>query len=97
MASATLTASSNSQTFDTTAGTLYSLGVTGHMGGGKLLLEVALAASETVFAPLGPEPYINASTGSDYRAVGSKLRVTLLGATSSGSNGSVNVEITTAV
>lgn len=91
MASATLTAASNSNTFTTVAGTLYSLGVTGHFGAGSLNLEIALTDTDAVFSKLDT---ISQAGGNDYRAVGSKLRVSLINANSSGS---VNVEVNAAV
>ena len=90
--SATLTAASPTDTFDTTAGTLYTIGATGHFGGGQLLMEVALPTTATRFDKLA-EP----SSGAffyDYRAVGSKLKLTLMGASSVAS---VNVELSDAV
>ena len=90
--SATLTAASPTDTFDTTAGTLYTIGATGHFGGGQILMEAALTASATRFDKL-TEP----SSGAfffDYRAVGSKLKITLQGASSVAS---VNVELADAV
>ena len=74
MPSATLTAASPTTTFDTVAGTLYTLGCTGHLGGAAILLEVALTDTATIFTELDTLPRCG---GSEYRAVGSKLRATL--------------------
>ena len=90
--SATLTAASPTDTFDTVTGTAYSLGATGHFGGGQLLLESSLPATPTVFGKL-TEP----SSGgffSEYLAVGTKLRLTLQNASAAAS---VNVEMTEVV
>ena len=89
MASATLTAASPSNTFTTTTGTIYSLGATGNLGGGQILLESSLPTSATVFGALN-EP-ISGNFFSEYRAPGTSLKVTLQNASAAAS---VNVEIT---